>query len=161
MKTLVTFIKFHRVIQMASCDQIGDQYHWLNFSWIINEFEKVLSATGYQWHQGYLKDPSWGLCYLWSMLMICQTTYFAVVNACSRYNAISNLTNQCSLLMTVRYIFWDQWGWPPMNGEPCAHDIWWTLDFTSAFLSPGVNSRAELVPSHGASRRRLGENWET
>jgi hypothetical protein len=26
MKTLVTFIKFHRVIQMASCDQIGD-YH--------------------------------------------------------------------------------------------------------------------------------------
>jgi hypothetical protein len=29
MKTLVTFIKFHRVIQMVSCDQIGD-YHWLN-----------------------------------------------------------------------------------------------------------------------------------
>jgi hypothetical protein len=26
-----TFIKFHRVIQMASCDQIGD-YHWLNCS---------------------------------------------------------------------------------------------------------------------------------
>jgi hypothetical protein len=23
---------------------------------------------------------------------------------------------------------------------------------------PGVNSRAELVPSHGASRRRLGNN---
>jgi hypothetical protein len=35
----VTFIKFHRVIQMASCDQIGD-YHWLNCSWIINEFDK-------------------------------------------------------------------------------------------------------------------------
>jgi hypothetical protein len=36
MKTLVTFIS----IQMASCDQIGD-YHWLNCSWIINEFENV------------------------------------------------------------------------------------------------------------------------
>jgi hypothetical protein len=30
---------------------------------------------------------------------------------------------------------------------PCARDIWWTLDFASAFLYPGVNSRAELVPS--------------
>ena len=37
--TIVTFIKFHRVIQMASCDKIGD-YHWLNFSWIINEFQE-------------------------------------------------------------------------------------------------------------------------
>ena len=26
-----------------------------------------------------------------------------------------------------------------------------------AFLFPGVNSRAELVPSHGASRRWLGD----
>jgi hypothetical protein len=26
---------------------------------------------------------------------------------------------------------------------------------------PGVNSRAELVPSHGASRRRLGDNVDT
>jgi hypothetical protein len=82
--------------------------------------------------------------------------YFAVVNAVVIMQ-ISKLTNQCSLFTTVRYIFWDQWGWPPMNGEPCAHDIWRTLDFASAFLSPGVNSRAELVPSHGASRRRLGE----
>ena len=24
---------------------------------------------------------------------------------------------------------------------------WWTLDFAKAFVSPGVNSRAELVPS--------------
>ena len=30
---------------------------------------------------------------------------------------------------------------------PCASDIWWILDFPSAFLSPGVNSRAELIPS--------------
>jgi hypothetical protein len=45
---------------------------------------------------------------------------------------------------------------------PCARGIWWTLDFASAFLSPGVNSRAELVPSprayarNGAPRRWLG-----
>jgi hypothetical protein len=42
----------------------------------------------------------------------------------------------------------------PMNR---ARDIWWTLDFASAILSPGVNSRGGLVPSHGASRRRLGD----
>ena len=78
------------------------------------------------------------------------------INAVVRMQ-ISNLTNQCSLFTTVHYIFWDQWGWPPMNGEPCAHDIRWTLDFASAFLSPGVNSWAELEPSHGASRRRLGD----
>jgi hypothetical protein len=42
----------------------------------------------------------------------------------------------------------------PMNH---ARDIWWTLDFASAILFPGVNSREELVPSHGASRRRLGD----
>jgi hypothetical protein len=41
MKTLVTFIKFHPVIQMASSDQIGD-YHWLNCSWKINDFEKYV-----------------------------------------------------------------------------------------------------------------------
>jgi hypothetical protein len=38
-----------------------------------------------------------------------------------------------------------------------ARDIWWTLDFPNAFVSPGVNSRGELVPSHGASHRRLGD----
>ena len=29
-----------------------------------------------------------------------------------------------------------------------------------AFLFPGVNSRAELVPSHGASRRWLGDYFK-
>jgi hypothetical protein len=38
-----------------------------------------------------------------------------------------------------------------------ARDIWWTLDFANAFVSPEVNSRGELVNSHGASRRRLGD----
>jgi hypothetical protein len=39
-----------------------------------------------------------------------------------------------------------------------ARDIWWTLDSANAFVSPGVNSRGELVPSHSASRRRLGDD---
>jgi hypothetical protein len=39
---------------------------------------------------------------------------------------------------------------------PCARDIWWTLDFASAFLSPGVNSRTELVPSPRAYYPRPG-----
>jgi hypothetical protein len=39
-----------------------------------------------------------------------------------------------------------------------ARDIWWTLDSANAFVYPGVNSRGGgLVPSHGASRRRLGD----
>ena len=37
------------------------------------------------------------------------------------------------------------------NHRKCA------LDFANAFVSPGVNSRGKLVPSHGASRRRLGD----
>jgi hypothetical protein len=62
--------------------------------------------------------------------------------------------------MTVRHIFWDQWGWPPTETSLVSHarDIWWTLDFANAFVSPRVNSRWELVPSHVASRRRLGDN---
>jgi hypothetical protein len=31
-------------------------------------------------------------------------------------------------------------------------DNWWTLDFANVSLSPGVNSRAELVPSPGLTR---------
>jgi hypothetical protein len=38
-----------------------------------------------------------------------------------------------------------------------ARDHWRTLDFANTFLSPGVNSRAELVPSHGAQRRWPGD----
>jgi hypothetical protein len=50
---------------------------------------------------------------------------------------------------------------------PCARDNWWTLDSASAFLSPVVNNRTELVPSlrayarNGAPRRWLGNNCET
>jgi hypothetical protein len=38
-----------------------------------------------------------------------------------------------------------------------ARGHWRTLDFANAFVSPGVNSRGNLVPSYGASRRRLGD----
>jgi hypothetical protein len=44
-----------------------------------------------------------------------------------------------------------------------ARDHWWTLDFANAFVSRGVNSRGELVPSprayarNGAPRRWLGD----
>jgi hypothetical protein len=37
-----------------------------------------------------------------------------------------------------------------------ARDHWWALDLANAFISPGVNSRAELVPLHGALCRWLG-----
>jgi hypothetical protein len=47
--------------------------------------------------------------------------------------------------------FWDQWGWPHTQhsntvGDP-ARVHWWTLDFANVFVSPGVSSRGELVPS--------------
>jgi hypothetical protein len=55
--------------------------------------------------------------------------------------------------------FWDQWGWPLTEPLTVTHARahWWTSDLANAFVSPGVNSRGELVPSHGASRRRLGD----
>jgi hypothetical protein len=59
--------------------------------------------------------------------------------------------------MTVRHIFEISEDDHPLKFVGHARDIWWTLDFANAFVSPGVNSRGELVPSHGASRRRLGE----
>jgi hypothetical protein len=59
--------------------------------------------------------------------------------------------------MTVRHIFEISEDDHPRTVTH-ARDIWWTLEFANAFVSPGVNSRGELVPSHGASRRRLGDN---
>jgi hypothetical protein len=50
--------------------------------------------------------------------------------------------------------------WKKLQSTICyvsARDNWSTLDFANAFASQGVNSRGELVPSHGASRRRLGD----
>jgi hypothetical protein len=61
--------------------------------------------------------------------------------------------------MTVRHIFEiSEDDHPSLMTD--ARDNWWTLDLANAFVSPGVNSRGELVPSHGASRRRLGDKLE-
>jgi hypothetical protein len=76
---------------------------------------------------------------------------FAIsLSTCSRYN-------QCPLFMTVRHIFEISEDDHP-SSVTHARDNWLTLDLANAFVSPGVNSRGELVPSHGASRRRLGDN---
>jgi hypothetical protein len=59
-------------------------------------------------------------------------------------------------------IFWDQLDDYPRTMTH-ARDHWWTLDFANAFLSPGVNSRAELLflprahARNGAPRRWLGD----
>jgi hypothetical protein len=47
--------------------------------------------------------------------------------------------------------------WPPIETRTVIHarDYWWTLDFANAFVSPGVKSRAELVPSPRAYARWL------
>jgi hypothetical protein len=66
------------------------------------------------------------------------------------------------LFMTVRHIFEISEGDHPRLVTH-ARDHWWTLDFSNASLSAGVNSRAELVPSplgnarNGAPRRWLGD----
>ena len=43
---------------------------------------------------------------------------------------------------------------PPLSHAPAIFD---ELQTSLCFPFPGVNSRAELVPSHGASRRWLGD----
>jgi hypothetical protein len=77
----------------------------------------------------------------------------------------SNWTNQCPLFMTVRHIFEiSEDDHPPNTPTPLvshACDHWWTLNFANAFISPGVNSREELVPPHGVSSRRLGDKTWT
>ncbi len=57
---------------------------------------------------------------------------------------ILNLTNQRSIFMTVRNTFEISDDDHP-SLVTHARDIWWTLDSANAFVSPGVNSRGELV----------------
>jgi hypothetical protein len=65
-------------------------------------------------------------------------------------------TNQCPLFMTVRHVFEiSEDDHPSLVTH--ARDNWWTLDFANAFVSPGVNSRGELVPSHGSG---ITLNWK-
>ena len=77
--------------------------------------------------------------------LLCGTILQAFLHVFFIFSPSSFLTNS-HILKSVR--------WPrthtPMNR---ARDICWTLDFASAFLSPGVNSRAELVPSPRAYAR--------
>jgi hypothetical protein len=84
------------------------------------------------------------------------------MSSCSRLMQTLNWTNQCPLFMTVRHIFEISEDDHPPNTPKLlvnhTRDIRWTLDFANAFVSPGVNSWGELVPSHGASRRRLGDD---
>jgi presenilin-like A22 family membrane protease len=56
----------------------------------------------------------------------------------------SSLLANSHILRSVR--------WPPIEPLTVTHarGHWWTLDFANAFVSPGVNSLWELVPSHGA-----------
>jgi hypothetical protein len=53
----------------------------------------------------------------------------------------SSLLENSHILRSVR--------WPPTETRTVTHarDHWRTLDFANAFVSTGVNSRAELVPS--------------
>jgi hypothetical protein len=88
---------------------------------------------------------------------------FAIsLSSCSRYNANFKLDRSVSAIHHSPPYFWDQWGWPPTEPLTVTHARahWWTLDLAkaNAFVSPGVNCRGELILSHGASRRRLGDN---
>jgi hypothetical protein len=75
---------------------------------------------------------------------------FAIsLSSSSRYKANFKLDqSQCSLFMTVRHIFEISEDDRPRTVTH-ARDFWWTLDFANAFVSLGVNSRGELIPSHG------------
>jgi hypothetical protein len=86
---------------------------------------------------------------------------FAIsLSSCSRYNANFKL-DQSVLAIHDSPLYFEI----SENDHPwtVTRDHWWTLDFVSdfanAFLSPGVNSRAELVPSHGAHRHWLGDYY--
>jgi hypothetical protein len=108
------------------------------------------------------KNASKNEIYLQEIYQSSNQEMFAIsLSSCSRYNANFKLDQSVSAIHDSPPYFWDQWGWPPTQhpnsvGEP-RRDHWWTLDFANAFASPGVNSLGELIPSHGASRRRLGD----
>jgi hypothetical protein len=124
---------------------VGSMTHLSQIAWIFLIFSTVWVARKFcgekgilEIRKGFLNDRLW-------------KHWF-------RYNANFKLNqSQCSLFMTVCHIF-------EISEDDHPHtvshtrDHWWTLDFANAFVSPGVNSRGELVPSHGASRRRLGES---
>jgi hypothetical protein len=76
---------------------------------------------------------------------------FAIsLSSWSRYNANFKL-DQSVFAIHDSPLYYEISDDHPPNTEPRtvthARDHWWTLYFANAFLSPGVNSRAELVPS--------------
>jgi hypothetical protein len=85
---------------------------------------------------------------------------FAIsLSSCSRYNANFKLDQSVLAihdsplyLRSVRMTTHRN-----IVGEPRPRSLM-NFRLRYAFVSPGVNSRAELVPSHGASRRRLGDD---
>jgi hypothetical protein len=89
---------------------------------------------------------------------LCETIFQAFWHVLFIFFASSLLANS-PFLRSVR--------WPPTEPRTVTHarDHCWTLDFANAFVSRGVNSRAELVPSprayarNGAPRRWLGISW--
>jgi hypothetical protein len=114
-------------------------------------FQPILSPF-LSWN---LQNSSKNEIYLQEIYQSSKQEMFAIsLSSCSRYNANFN---QCPLFMTVRHIFEiSEDDHPSLVTH--VRDNWRTLDFANALVSPGVNSRGELVPSHGASRRRLGDN---
>jgi hypothetical protein len=64
------------------------------------------------------------------------------------------------LLQAISYIFEISEDDHPLKIVGHARDDWWTLDFANAFVSPGVNSRGELVPSPRAyARNSAPRRW--
>jgi hypothetical protein len=92
--------------------------------------------------------------------LLCEKIFQAFLHVFFIFLPSSLLANS-HILRSVR--------WPPTQNHSVpkrtvthARDHWWTLDFANAFVFPGVNSRAELVPSprayalNGAPHRWLG-----
>jgi hypothetical protein len=78
---------------------------------------------------------------------------FAIsLSSCSRYNVNFKLDQSVFAIHDSLLYFEiseDDHPWLVTH----ARDHWWTLDFATAFLSPGLNSREEVVPSHQKYRK--------
>ena len=136
-----------------------NRFRILRLNQILARYRVVLSCSEEETPNSHKQQWN-NLSYLLVMREIYQSSnqemFASSLSSCSRYNSNLNWTNQCPLFMTVRHIFEISED-DHTSLVTHARDNWSTLDFPNAFVSPGVNSRGELVPSHGASRRRLGD----
>ena len=101
----------------------------------------------------FFSKSFWNLQNLAKMKYICKKSsnqeMFAIsLSSCSRYNANFKLDQSVIAIHNSPLYF-------EISDDDHACDHWCTLYFANAFLSPGVNSRAKSVPSHGAPRRWL------